>query len=42
VLSNKEKYSPNENAEESGSANVEALHRDNIESTSTSSLSADE
>jgi len=42
VLSNKAKYSPNENAQESGSANVEAPSRDNIESTSASSLSADE
>ncbi|CAD6342650.1 unnamed protein product [Miscanthus lutarioriparius] len=42
VLSNKAKYSPNENAQESGSANVEAPSRDNIESTSASSLSADD
>jgi len=42
VLSNKAKYSLNENAQESGSANVEAPSRDNIESTSASSLSADE
>lgn len=42
VLSNKAKYSSNENAQESGSANVEAPRQEHIESTSTSSLSADE
>ena len=42
VLSNKAKYSPNVNKQESGSSDVEVPYEDNSGSTSTSSLSADE
>jgi ATP-dependent Clp protease ATP-binding subunit ClpC len=42
VLSNKAKYSPNANDQETGNADVEAPYEDNRGSTSTSSLSADE
>ncbi|KAG2658783.1 hypothetical protein PVAP13_1KG308600 [Panicum virgatum] len=42
VLSNKAKYSPNVNKQESGSSDVEVPYEDNSRSTSTSSLSADE
>ena len=42
VLSNKMKYSPNENDQQNDSINTEAPHQDKAGSTSTSALSVEE